>query len=121
MKEFNVASLFAGVVSFTEFKKVFKEHDLKIAYLHNNANLTKKADGTYEAEIVYDKSKYKDWVTERHESVYVGYENDIFLDPLKKFTKEYATDIYNYLLKNIDDTNYYESVNGIAGSKAFYK
>lgn len=120
-KRLLICDYISGLVSKKEFMKSFRDHSLKIAYLHNKANLTKKDDGNYEAEIIYDTSKYSHWFIERNRSLYVDLQDGMISDPLVVINENYANEIFDYLLKNIKDTNYYEEVTGKIGSKSFYK
>lgn len=119
-KRLIVCDYITGILSKTEFDSAFRDHAMKIAYLHNNCQLLKNDDSSLEATIVYDKDKFKSWLKERNKALYVGF-NQLIIDPLKEVTSEDAQNIFAYLLKSIDDTNYYETVNERIGSKAFYK
>lgn len=120
-KRLIIADYMTGIVSKEELDKAFNDHKIKIAYLNNNAKMTLTEDGKNKVEIVYDINKYKSWISERHTALYVDINNDTIVSPTKKITKEYAENIMKYLKNKIQSTNYYESVNGKIGSKAFYK
>ena len=45
-KRLAVCDYITDILSNDEFKKIFRDHDLKIAYLHNQCNLTNKKDGS---------------------------------------------------------------------------
>ncbi len=104
------------IISENEFKKTFSDHSLKIAYLHNRAEIVE--DGII---IKYDKEKFEKWFELRNKSLYVDYRNNKISDPKNEITKQYATDIYNHLLKMIEQTNFCEEMNSRLGSKAIYK
>lgn len=122
-KRLFICDYITGIVSEQEFKSSFRDHSLKIAYLHNKANLIEKSDGTVDAEIVYDKSKFSHWLIERNKSLYVDFdfESESISNPLVEINEEYAQQIYNFLLKHIEDTNRFEMISERIGSKAFYK
>lgn len=120
-KRLLVADYITDIVSESELKKAFYNHDIKMAYLHNNANLIKNDTGSYDAEIVYDLEKYGKWIKERNKSLYVDFVGDETISPNHEITKEYAQEMLNYVYKIIKNTNFYEGFNGRIGSKAVYK
>lgn len=124
-KRLAVCDYITDILSDEEFKKIFRDHDLKMAYLHNQCKLTKKEDGSlgYDATIVYNVKKYHDYFIEKQKATYVdfNFDDNSISNPIKLITKEDAENIYNYVLKQIRDTNYYESVNERIGTKAFLK
>ncbi len=120
-KRLIVADYINDIVSESELKRAFYNHEIKLAYLHNNANLIKNDTGSYDAEIVYDLDKYGKWLKERNKSLYVDFRENEIKSPIKEITKEYAQKILNYVYKIIKDTNFYEGFNGRIGSKAIYK
>lgn len=119
-KRLIVCDYINGIVSRAEFKSAFYDHTMKTAYLHNNCKLSKNADGSTEATIVYDKKMFKSLFEKRNKALYVGF-NQTTIDPLKETTREDAQEIFDYLLKTIKETVYYETINDRIGSKAFYK
>ena len=124
-KRLAVCDYITDILSDEEFKKIFRDHDLKMAYLHNQCKLTKKEDGNwgYDATIVYDLKKYHSYFIEKQKATYVDFNFDdmSISNPIKSVSKEDAEKIFYYVLKQIKDTNYYESVTERIGTKAFLK
>lgn len=121
-KRLLIADFISGIVSKNELMQSFYDHKIKIAYLHNYAIVSKEKDGTIDVEVVYNNDKYAHWIKERHKALYVDFKkNSEVVIPNSEISEEYAKSILEYLYKSIKDTNYYESVNGRLGSKAFYK
>ena len=125
-KRLAVCDYITDILSDEEFKKIFRDHDLKMAYLHNMCQLTKPTDDKsfgYEATIVYDVKKYHDFFIEKQKATYVDFDiqNEIILNPLKNVSKEDAEQIFNYITKKVQDTYYFEYVSERIGTKAFLK
>ena len=112
---------YTNLISEEEFEKAFSDHKLKMAYLHNNCNITKGENGELDFEIVYDKSKYEVWFEARNKAMYVNKAFESVINPITEITKEDAENLYLHLYRIIQRTNYYEGVNERMGSKAFYK
>ena len=124
-KRLAVCDYITDILSEEEFKKIFRDHHLKMAYLHNQCEITKKEDGTIwnEATIVYNIKKYQEFFVEKQKATYVDFdiESEEIINPLKIVTFEDAEKILKYVLKIIADTNYYEEVSERIGTKAFLK
>lgn len=120
-KRMLVADYINGMVSDKEFNEIFRSHELKLSYLRNNINIIKDEYGNLDFEIVYDKSKHKKWINLRHQSLYVGLENNEITSPLDIVDEKYAEYIYNYLKEMIRKITFSEEMNGLIGSKAIYK
>ncbi len=124
-KRLAICDYITDILSDEEFKKIFRDHHLKMAYLHNQCKISKKEDGTIGSEvlIVYDTKKYQDYFIEKQKATYVDFniETAKILNPLEVVTAEDAETILNHVLKIIGDTNYYEEVSERIGTKAFLK
>ena len=124
-KRLAICDYITDILSDEEFKKIFRDHHLKMAYLHNQCEITKKEDGTIwnEATIVYNIKKYQEFFVEKQKATYVDFdiESEEIISPLKIVTFEDAEKILKYVLKIIADTNYYEEVSERIGTKAFLK
>lgn len=117
-----VCDYITGLVTEEEFKSSFSDHGNKIAYAHNNVNITKNENGNHEFTLVYDKQKFKDWMVFRNNALYTGIrgENEI-IRPKDEIAEEYAGKMLERAKKERDDITTYEGMNEIIGSKAFYK
>lgn len=111
---------YTNLISEEEFEKTFSDHKLKISYLHNQCKIT-EIKGEYDFEILYDKTKYKSWFDYRNNSLYVDKKDNQIINPLHKVSQQEAEEIFNYLIRNIQNTNYHETITERLGSKAFYK
>ena len=124
-KRLAVCDYITDILSDDEFKKIFRDHDLKMAYLHNQCQLTKKEDGSIgcDATIVYDVKKYHEYFIEKQKATYVDFDiqNETILNPLAVVSKDDAEKIFQYVLRVIRDTNYYEEMSERIGTKAFLK
>lgn len=125
-KRLAICDYIEDIISQDEFKKIFRDHDLKIAYLHNKCILTKPEDNTTlgcEATITYDLKKYHEFFIEKQKATYVDFnsQDETYTTPSLIITKTDAEKIYNYVIKIIQDTNYYEDVTERIGTKAFLK
>lgn len=125
-KRLAVCDYITDILSEEEFKKIFRDHDLKMAYLHNKCQLTKTIDDKtfgYEATIIYDVKKYHDFFIEKQKATYVDFDiqNEVILNPLQNVSKEDAEQIYNYVTQRINDMYYHEYIAERIGTKAFLK
>ena len=124
-KRLAICDYITDILSDEEFKKIFRDHHLKMAYLHNQCEVTKKDDGTIESEatIIYDIKKYQDFFIEKQKATYVDFniETEEILNPLNAITIDDAEKILNHVFRIISNTNYYEEVSERIGTKAFLK
>jgi len=128
-KDLLVCDYINDIVSDSEFEAGFRDHSLKMAYQHSNCMLTQ--DGTVnkiglpsiKATIIYDESKYKPWLKERNNSLYVDLDKatKTIKKPKEEITKEDSEAILQNILRAIKRTNELEFLTERIGSKAFYK
>lgn len=116
-----VCDYITGLVSEEEFRSSFSDHGNKIAYAHNNIMISTKEDGTHEFTLVYDKTKYKDWMVYRNNSLYIGLKENQILVPKIEISEELATKMIERAKNEKNHILTAEGMNEIIGSKAFYK
>lgn len=117
-----ICDYITDIVSEKEFKDSFSDHKLKIAYLHNNAALTKNENGSYDATLVYEKSIFHDWFIKRNNSLYIDIDDELnCLTPSEQISEEDAVKMYERLEVQFYHINQCEIMNERIGSKAIYK
>jgi len=130
-KRLLVCDYITDIISEDEFKKGFRDHHLKMAYLHNGCELTKNEINetnnsifnTYKATIKYDTKKYEKFFIEKQKATYVDFdfESGNILMPSQEISKTEAQELLDYATSRVDETYYYEMVTERIGTKAFLK
>jgi AbiV family abortive infection protein len=117
-----VCDYITGVASKSEFKEIFSDHHLKIAYAHSNAELTKLSNGNLEATIVYDKKKYKEWFNYRNIALYIDIDDKLNVSmPSSKITEDLALKMFSRVKQEYNKIISSEYFNERIGSSAFYR
>lgn len=117
-----VCDYITGIVSKKEFEDSFVDHKLKIAYAYNNAEINKDKNGSFDATLVYDKSKFIDWTKCRNNSLYISIANvKQFTTPESEITEDMARGMYKRTENEIDQIRGCEFISERIGSEAFYK
>jgi len=117
-----VCDYITGIVSEKEFRESFVDHKLKIAYAHNNALLTRRNDGSLEATIMYDRSKWDELMEFRNSALYVNVGLNLSCTtPEDQVSGDLADSMYSRASKEFDDIFKMECITERIGSQAFYK
>ncbi len=125
-KRLAVCDYITDIISDEEFKKIFRDHDLKMAYLHNQCEITKSDNNDiccFDTTIVYNTKKYHEYFIEKQKATYVDFniQTEEIINPIKIVSKEDAENIFEYARRFINDTYQTEYLAERVGTKAFLK
>ena len=125
-KRLAICDYITDILSEEEFQKIFRDHHLKMAYLHNKCEVKKIEGGNIfdqEVTIVYDTQKYRDFFIEKQKATYVDFniQNETILSPLIEVTQDDAKEIYQYAIGLISNTYHVGFMADRIGTKAWLK
>jgi len=115
-----VADYFNNMVSKKEFGEAFSRHEIKSAYNARQFHIT--STNPFEASIVYDRRKAKQYSEYRMASLYVDCSEDYEpLSPSDNVTAEDASSAVTACRKKIEHINTMAAATERIGSKSFTK